>query len=209
MMNMLDKSAKTNPLGHKPTWFESNSGKRIYPTSPVAENICIEDIAHALSHCCRFAGHCREFYSVAAHSVLVYHLVNEHTNCKHTLAAALTHDAAEAYTHDITRPLKQQMPWYKYKKLEARWEVAIMEKLGIDACVVDWDLIKDADNEALRLEAKHLMLSGGKDWGISVQREYTPHDYFFDEEMSASPSDHKANFLYAWFKDIELTEGLS
>jgi len=129
---------------HKPTWFESNSGKRIYPTSPVAENICIEDIAHALSHCCRFAGHCREFYSVAAHSVLVYQLVLEHTECKHTLAAALTHDASEAYIHDITRPLKQQMAWYK--KLETRWESVIMEKLGIDACVVDWALIKDADN---------------------------------------------------------------
>jgi len=52
------------------------------------------------------------------------------------------------------------------------------------------------------------MPSGGKDWGIPVQREYTSYDYFFDEENSTNPSEHKADFLCVWFKELELTKGL-
>jgi len=163
---------------HKPLWFESLSGQRIYPTQPDAGVVVVRDIAHALSHCCRFAGHCREFYSVATHSLLVLELVGSQTDCIHTQAAALMHDASEAYLHDITRPLKMQMPWYR--ELEACWETEIMHKLGIDACRVDWDLVKDADNEALRLEAIYLIRSQGKDWDIPISRTFKSMHWFFD-----------------------------
>jgi len=170
------------PVQHKPDWFESRSGKRIYPTQPDASVVEVRDIAHALSHCCRFAGHCREFYSVATHSILVMELVQTQTDCINTHAAALMHDASEAYIHDITRPLKMQMPWYK--DLEGCWESEIMHKFGIDSDRVDWDLIKDADNEALRLEAGYLMKSRGAEWDIPVRRTFRDMGWFFDTESA-------------------------
>ena len=51
------------------------TGTEFYPTAPLAQELQIEDIAHALSNICRFGGHCSRFYSVAEHSVRVARLV--------------------------------------------------------------------------------------------------------------------------------------
>lgn len=47
------------------TWIQTYTGVKFYPLDPVAEDIRIEDIAHALSMICRFNGHSKQFYSVA------------------------------------------------------------------------------------------------------------------------------------------------
>src|SRR5581483_6058822 len=48
------------------------SGIKYRHCSPLPEDICIEDIAHALSRLCRFNGHVAvPLYSVAEHSVPV------------------------------------------------------------------------------------------------------------------------------------------
>ena len=56
-------------------YIQTLSGKHINYTDIQHDDIVIEDIATALSHICRFAGHLPEFYSVAQHSVLVSQLV--------------------------------------------------------------------------------------------------------------------------------------
>ena len=48
-------------------WMQTYSGKRYYPVDPRIEDVDINDIAHALSHLCRYGGHCSRFYSVAEH----------------------------------------------------------------------------------------------------------------------------------------------
>lgn len=42
-------------------WGCTASGRRYWPADPRAEDICIEDIAHALAHQCRFGGHVSRF----------------------------------------------------------------------------------------------------------------------------------------------------
>lgn len=44
------------------SWFTLSSGRNFYPFDPRTEDVVIEDIALALSHLCRYNGHCRLFY---------------------------------------------------------------------------------------------------------------------------------------------------
>ena len=63
----------------KGDWMQTYTGRQFWPIDPRANEVHIEDIAHALSMMCRYNGHCRTFYSVAEHSVLVsQHVPPEH-----------------------------------------------------------------------------------------------------------------------------------
>lgn len=110
--------------------------------------ICIEDIAHALSHICRFTGHVAQFYSVASHSLLVASLVPDEYKLQ-----ALLHDATEAYVGDVSSPLKALLG-YSYRRLEQFARVNIADYFAIDAVIPD--VVKLADRHALYLEAKYL-----------------------------------------------------
>ena len=74
----------------KEPWIQTYTGKQYAYFECGPEQICIEDIARALSNLCRFTGHCKKFYSVAQHSVLVSHRTKNPF-------LGLMHDADEAY----------------------------------------------------------------------------------------------------------------
>ena len=151
---MSDSTAPVD--GRHGGWFQTYTGKLFFPGDPRVEEICIEDIAHALSMVCRFAGHCREFYSVAQHSVLVSLTVPP------SLALdGLLHDASEAYIHDITRPMKRLPGMAYYRELEHRTEMLIAERFGLT--MPQPPEIKDADNRVLMTERRDL-LTIHRDW---------------------------------------------
>lgn len=108
----------------------TSTGRRFWPFNPDIKDIAIEDIAHALSHMCRFTGHTREFYSVAQHSVLVG---SEFASLQPSPLPlyGLLHDASEAYLVDINRAIKADTAFDTYRSLEAWLQGLIYTRFGL------------------------------------------------------------------------------
>ena len=134
--------------GKEDIYMETYTGKYVTPLNLKYEDISIIDIAHHLSLICRFNGACREFYSVAQHSLFVSYLMP-----KEDKLTALLHDASEAYMADVIRPIKYSIP--ELKKIEDRIAVRILAKF--ECFGVDWEAIKRADNIMLATEVRDLM----------------------------------------------------
>lgn len=149
---------------HRTTdWIETFTGRRFWPLEPRADEIQLVDICHALSLVCRYTGHCKQFWSVGAHTLLVHDLIEE-MDSEYGLEALL-HDASEAYLADITRPVKKNLK--EYKSYERRLELVIAERFGI---VYPYPSeVKEADEIALAIEVTNLFESRGRDWGMPIE----------------------------------------
>jgi 5'-deoxynucleotidase YfbR-like HD superfamily hydrolase len=195
-MTSLQESAFSNFTGltnedPKAAWVETFTGRHVFPLNPRKEDIALMDIAHGLSHICRFTGQTSEFWSVAQHSLLVDELISEdygESNIEIRLAALL-HDATEAYLSDIARPLKLCMP--QYKEDEARLEAVIADRFNM---AYPWPkAIKKADTVALTIEAHDLMPSKGRDWHFDVEELRQGRQ--IRKDLFASPKAIKTEFL--------------
>jgi hypothetical protein len=108
-------------------WMQTATGRQFWPMDPRPHEVFIEDIAHALSMICRFGGHCRRFYSVAEHSVLISRAAApEHKRW------ALLHDASEAYVADIIRPLKPHLIGYRETEQKVMRAIAVRFNLHLE-----------------------------------------------------------------------------
>lgn len=117
----------------------THTGVHFDPLHPDPNLIRIEDIAHALGNICRYGGHADHFYSVAQHSVLMARHVPDHLR-----AAALLHDAAEAYVGDMVRPLKHGTEIGRlFAEIEDRLLTTIFRRYSVDVLLLEeieeWD----------------------------------------------------------------------
>lgn len=109
--------------------MQTRSGLEFCPLDPTPESMRVEDIAESLAKLCRYNGHCRGFYSVAEHSVRMAWAARKCWNSNLLTRCALMHDAAEAYTGDIPRPIKRQLGGIE--ELEDKIFSLIAEKFGL------------------------------------------------------------------------------
>ncbi len=142
-------------MKRKGDWMQVASGAQFWPLDPQQDEIDISDIAHALSHLCRFGGHCKRFYSVAEHSVYV----SMHVPPEHALQALL-HDASEAYCVDIPRPLKRFIPGYA--EIEERIWRTIARRFGVPLEM--HPEVHAADMAMCVTEARQIMPTKVIDW---------------------------------------------
>ena len=131
-------------------WILTFSGLRFWPFKPDPSHILIADIAHALAHQCRFAGHVRQFYSVAEHSVRVSEL------CAADDALwGLLHDGSEAYLQDIPRPLKRLPELSAYREAELNLQRLIAVRFGLNP--EQPPTVTAADDAMLAVEYRQLL----------------------------------------------------
>lgn len=137
--------------------------KRFYFLSFKPEDICIEDIAHALSNICRYTGHCKQFYSVAEHSIKC---CDKGSNwlCQ---IWGLLHDAAEAYISDISSPLKGRLHIIDGRLGFVHQRIGEYEKSIIEVIATKFNLflpipeeVHNADRELLYEEMETLWSDG-------------------------------------------------
>ncbi len=150
-------------------YLKTYMGNKVDPLRISAEDITLEDIAHALSLMCRGNGQVTHFYSVGQHCI----------NCAKEAAArgwnarlqlgCLLHDAAEAYMSDLITPIKVHMP--KYYEIEDNFLKAVYEKFDLaDLSEEEWKRIMDVDRALLTYDLVELLKEPVPEEGYQVKR---------------------------------------
>lgn len=106
------------------------TGRQFDPLHMKTEDVCLEDIAHALSFLCRGGGQTLFFYSVAQHCLNCAAEARARGWSDRMVFACLLHDASEAYISDIIRPLKSHLA--NYLEIEAQIMQVILEYFHLD-----------------------------------------------------------------------------
>ena len=125
------------------------------PLEPKREDICISDIAHALSLMSRANGHFPKFYSVGQHCIHCCEEAAARGYTRRAQLACLLHDASEAYLADITRPVKRNLS--RYKEIENVLQDSIFKKYLGTLSPDEEKIWKELDDTLLYYEFLHFM----------------------------------------------------
>ena len=156
------KRSKYLEVALKP-FIETFTGNTFAPLDPNFADLKVEDIAHALSHQCRFSGHTRFHYSVGEHSVRVSELLKRQKCPNAVQLWGLMHDASEAYLVDLPTPLKLDPEiGYAYRKAEARLMRCVCRAFSLPE--KEPAAVREADAILLATEVRDLMHGDRPHW---------------------------------------------
>ena len=173
------------------SYIRTYTGKKFSLTDPQPEDVCIEDIIHALSQIVRYTGHCQGRYTVLQHSCHVAQIVET----KEDRWQGLLHDAPEAYYGDDSSPKKEWLDVLfhgEYSKALRRIDDVVFQALG-----VPWPMtpaVQYADLKMCATEFKDFMAGEVDRDGPSVERKELPTP--LDVELTIwTPSQSETRFL--------------
>jgi hypothetical protein len=129
---------------------ETFYGRSFNLLNPLAADVDLRDIAHSLARQTRFTGHTAHHYSVAEHCLWVWKLIERVFPSEYMLQLqAQLHDAHEAYTGDISGPMKVAMRAFGSDALdtiEDNVQQVVSDHFRLPAMRVIWPgMIKRAD----------------------------------------------------------------
>ena len=145
-------------------------GEQFSILHPESSEFDIMDIAHSLSHICRFNGHSKFFYSVAQHSLAVKEMIRIDGYGVMMQLYGLTHDVSEFVCADLQSTIKSCLSGYR--EIEDSIENAFYKAYGIlPPADEERAIVKEYDNMALFVESKNLMngfnrMRNVKDYGV-------------------------------------------
>jgi hypothetical protein len=166
--------------GERPTfWLQTASGSAyaVGASEVLAGALDFDrDVVVPLSRICRYLGHTKRPWSVAAHAVCCSCFVQHVGGDLVAQRAALHHDDHEALIGDIPAPIKA---WLKgrgageaLKELEQGATDAIARLIGFGGHGrTVTDAVRRADLAMLMGEAKLLMVEPPMEWGIDVHHD--------------------------------------
>lgn len=187
--------------GNDGRWFLTSTGRRIFPfTMSPHDVMTIGELAHSLSHICRFGGHCLLDYKVAHHSILVYRtvLAMDPGADPRMQRTALLHDAAEAYVGDLVRPVKRSM--VDYCKLEDDIYAAIADRYDLHVEIPE--IVHVADNRVLLAERRDLLPKHAWAWFEDQAKDGSA------EPMEETIRPVRAGMAKMWFLHVARTLGM-
>lgn len=151
-------------------WMMTFTGRKVFPLRVTENDVDVQDIAHSLAQQCRYNGHTGGFFSVAEHSVIISRALERDGQNKITQLTGLLHDAAETYTGDIIKPMKnslkhelEKIGWGSwFKAVEVSIEKAISAKFDLPYPYPD--IVHEYDRRIVADE-KDCLFAGPGPWG--------------------------------------------
>ena len=198
-------------------WIQTHTGVAFDLIEPTVEMVNIGDIAHALSHLCRYTGHSAGFYSVAEHSIEVAKLaleMRDPDSAQVDLASVATDMFGAQFGAVARRALRQMaLPLARwgllhdaaeayvgdvsaplksqlpaYNRIEKRVALTVFSRFGLELDRVP-EAIKHMDLVMLMSEAKAMLGPAPMKWQVDAEplRKWKPR--------YLTPAQAKAEFL--------------